>query len=140
MLKIARKTRPRLNSAGTTALEYGLILPVFLLFLLGIMDLGRLMWVFMALNRATEAAARCAAVNSTVCGTVSQIQGDAAAEAWGLTLPASAFSVSAPACGVQVAAAYRFTFFTPGLSGITLTPSACFTSQRAPALPSQERG
>jgi Flp pilus assembly protein TadG len=131
MTAAAINTRPRLNRAGTTALEYGLRLPVFLLFLLGIMDLGRLMWVFMALNRATEAAARCAAVNAMVCGSVSQIQSDAATQAWGLTVPASTFSVSDAACGVQVAAAYRFNFFTPGLGSITLAPSACFTSQLA---------
>ncbi len=117
-------------SRGTTALEYGLVMPVLLLFLLGIMDMGRLMWIYAGLNRGVEAASRCAAVDSATCGTTAQIQAAAAAAVWGAAIPSSAFSVSTASCGTQVSASYSFTFFTPGLSAITLAPSACFTSQQ----------
>ncbi|MGO9545953.1 MAG: TadE family protein [Rhodomicrobium sp.] len=128
MRRTTHRRWPALNTSGATALEYALILPVFVMFLLGVMDFGRLMWVYTTLYRATEAAARCAAVNTAVCGTSAQIQSDAAAEAWGMTLAPSTFSVSNPSCGVQVSASYSFTFFTPGFNAIALTPSACFTS------------
>lgn len=114
---------------GTTALEYALVMPVLLLFLLGIMDMGRLMWIYTGLNRGVEEGSRCAATNTTTCGTNAQIQAVAAAAVWGASVPSSAFSVSNPSCGIQVSASYGFTFFTPGLSAITLAPSACFTSQ-----------
>jgi len=118
----------RSERSGATALEYAIILPVLLLFLLGIIDTGRLLWTYATLYRASEAAARCAAVNIASCGTASQIQNDAVAEAWGLNLPASTFTVSSPSCGVQVSAAYSFKYFTPGFSPSTLTASACVTS------------
>lgn len=117
---------------GTAAIEYGLILPALLLFIIGIIDLGRLSWTFTTLNRAVEAAARCGAVNLTDCGTTAQIQSRAVEEAWGLTIPASAFTVTKPACGVQVVASYDFVFAIPALVGVsplgtlTLGPKACY--------------
>jgi Flp pilus assembly protein TadG len=113
---------------GATALEYGIIAPALFMFLLGIMDAGRLLWVYTTLYRAVESAARCGAVNTSVCGTASQIQNDAVAQAWGMTLAPGVFSVSTPACGVQVSASYNFAFYAPGLGSIVLAPSACFTN------------
>jgi Flp pilus assembly protein TadG len=113
---------------GTAAIEYAIILPVLLLLLLGIMDLGRLMWIYTGLNRGVEAAARCGAVNTNACATTAAVQAVAAAEVWGATVPSSVFTVSTASCGMQVSASYNFTFFTPGVSAITLAPSACFTS------------
>lgn len=114
---------------GTTALEYGLIMPVLFLFLLGIMDMGRLMWIYTGLNRGVEEASRCAAMNTMACRTNAQIQAVAAAGVWGAPVPPATFSVSNPSCGIKVSASYSFTFFTPGLSAITLAPYACFTKQ-----------
>ncbi len=125
------RSRPRAQGKrGTATLEYALILPVLLLFLLGIMDMGRLMWIYAGLNRGVEAASRCAAVNTSACGTTASIQAVAAAEVWGASVSSSVFSVSTASCGVQVSASYTFGFFTPGLSPITLAPSACFTKMQ----------
>ena len=51
---------------GTAAIEYAIVLPVLLLFVLGIMDTGRLLWTYVTIYRATEAAARCAAIAAAV--------------------------------------------------------------------------
>ena len=107
------KSRARSHRRGTVAIEYALILPLMLLFILGIMDAGRLLWTYTALYRASEAAARCAAINTTDCGTATQIKNRAVAEAWGLTINPSVFTVTAPSCGVQVRADYDFTFIVP---------------------------
>jgi Flp pilus assembly protein TadG len=101
---------------------------------LGIMECGRLFWTYTTLYRAAEAAARCAAVNSVLCGTAAQIQAYAATQAYGLTLGASAFTAVTAACGMQVSASVPFTLFIPwvttGSSGafdlITLSPVACY--------------
>jgi Flp pilus assembly protein TadG len=117
---------------GATAIEYALVLPALLLFILGIMDAGRLLWTYTTLYRATEAAARCAAVNTTDCGTTAQIKNRAVTEAWGLNVSPSAFTVSTLSCGVQVHASYDFTFVIPGLGDavplgtITLNATACY--------------
>jgi Flp pilus assembly protein TadG len=110
------------------------MLPVMLLCVLGIMDTGRLLWTYTTLYRAAEAAARCAAINTTECGTAGQIKGRAVAEAWGLTVNPSAFTVTTPSCGVQVRAAYDFTFIIPWfpwfggapLGAVTLNATACY--------------
>lgn len=112
--------------AGTSAIEYGVILPVFVVFLLGIMDTGRLLWVYSTLHRATDAAARCASVNATACGTTAQIKDDAVQAAWGLSVTTSAFTVSSLGCGVQVSASYEFKFVTPGLNTLSLSASSCY--------------
>jgi Flp pilus assembly protein TadG len=111
---------------GASAIEYAIILPVFLAFLLGIMDTGRLIWTYNTLHRATDAAARCAAVNKTSCGTTAQIQNEAVNAAWGMTISSSAFTVATVACGAQVSASYEFQFVTPGLTTLALKASSCY--------------
>ncbi len=123
--------RPGLQTAGTrdrgtSAIEYAIVLPVLLLFLLGIIDTGRLLWTRSTLYRAAEAAARCAAVNTVKCATPAQIQSDAASGAWGLNIAPAAFSVASQACGVEVSANYDFVFATPGFGAVTLSASACY--------------
>lgn len=110
---------------GTATIEYAIILPVLLTFLFGIMDTGRLLWTYTTLYSATEAAARCAAINAPSCTTVSATQNYAVAAAWGLDIAASAFTVSNAACGIQVVATYQFAFVFLW-SGITLTTTACY--------------
>jgi Flp pilus assembly protein TadG len=114
------------GTGGASAIEYGIILPVFLAFLLGIMDTGRLLWTYNTLHRATDAAARCAAVNTTTCGTTAQIKNEAVKAAWGLTIGSSAFTVATIACGAQVSASYEFKFVTPGLTTLALKASSCY--------------
>jgi Flp pilus assembly protein TadG len=126
-----RKLQATTHLDGTVAIEYGLILPALMLFTLGIMDTGRLLWTLTTLSRATEAAARCAAVNNTVCGTTSQIQTYAAAQAWGLNdVTPSVFAVTNPLCGVQVSVTYTFQFIIPWIGPSTpLNAAACYLPQ-----------
>jgi Flp pilus assembly protein TadG len=130
---------------GAVAVEYAFVFPVLALFLLGIMDTGRLLWTFTTLHRASEAAARCGAIpakgtdsasgTAYDCTTPGGTQNYAVLQAWGLTTTASAFTVTTPACGNQVAASYNFTFVIPWFSwfytvapsnSITLTATACY--------------
>jgi Flp pilus assembly protein TadG len=117
------------------AVEYGIVLPVFLLMVLGIIDTGRLLWTYTTLSEAVDAAARCGAINSAICGTETQIAADAVNEAYGLTVSATAFSVTYPSCGVQVAGTLPFTFIIPWLDAaqpfgstntISLSVTACY--------------
>jgi uncharacterized membrane protein len=125
--------------SGATAIEYAIVLPVLLLFILGIMDTGRLLWTYVTIYRATEAAARCAAIAAAVptavtCTNSTQTKNYAVAAAWGLAINASAFTVSNPACGMQVQASYDFRFVTPWFPGFggsalgtkTLAATVCY--------------
>lgn len=131
-MKRARHSGRPARRRGAAAIEYGLILPAVLLFVIGIIDVGRLLWTYTTLNRAVEAAARCGAINTNDCATAAQIQSRGVAEAWGLTVPASAFTATTASCGVQVTVGYDFVFAIPALAGasglgmITLRPTACY--------------
>jgi uncharacterized membrane protein len=131
-MRDVRTPHPVFHERGNVAIEYALILPLLIVLTFGLIDTGRLLWAFATLTRASEAAARCAAINVTDCGTTVQIQTRAVAEAWGLSILPSAFAISKPACGIQVDATYAFVFVTPGLGAIvplgtqTLKATACY--------------
>jgi Flp pilus assembly protein TadG len=124
---------------GATAVEMAFLLPVFMLFLLGICEFGRALWTQTALQFAVEAAARCAAVSPSLCtaagGTTMDVPGYAATQAFGMTIPSTAFTYTANAtCGVassstgsggaQVTASYRFDAVVPQLVPVDVTLSA----------------
>jgi Flp pilus assembly protein TadG len=119
---------------GTTALEYGLILPALIMMILGSMDVGRLIWTYTTLHRAVQASARCAAVMPSICGTAQQVAIRAVNEAWGLPVTAGMFSLQTPSCGAQVTASYSFSLLVPWLGApdegppntISLSVSACY--------------
>jgi len=129
------------HTAGSMAVEYALILPALLLFTLGLMDAGRLLWTIITLTRATEVAARCGAVNNpTQCNYRNLCAGNipacAATEAQNFGISdatASNFAVTNPACGVQVQANYTFTFLVPwfpsapfGATTKTVNATSCY--------------
>lgn len=116
------------RSRGTVAIEFALLLPALLLFILGIADVGRLIWTQTTLDRAVEAAARCAVIDSTTCGTAALTQTYAAGQAFGLTIASTAFTVTTPSCGIQVAVSMPFTLIIPWLttSSIALAATACY--------------
>ena len=137
---------PRISAkAGTVAIEYGLVLPVMLLFTLGIMDAGRLIWTYTTLSRAAEAGARCGAVNAVACPAAANIQAYAATQAWGVSgITAANFNATKATCGnglaatnEQVVGTYTFKFFVPwfpqfgpkapfGSTTLALSVKACY--------------
>jgi Flp pilus assembly protein TadG len=115
--------------------EYGLILPVFLLLVLGLVDTGRLLWTYTTLAHAVDAAARCGAVNSTTCGTVAAVESYAVTQAYGLNVASSAFTETIASCGVEVSGTFPFVFIIPWLNGaqpfgsnntLSISVSACY--------------
>lgn len=135
MTASAQVRNPGSRACGTVAIEFALLLPALLLFVLGLAECGRLFWAYTTLYRATEAAARCGAVNALICATATQIQNYAVTQAYGLTVDASAFTASTAACGVQVSASFPFTLMIPwvtvgtptgAFNVITLSTMACY--------------
>jgi Flp pilus assembly protein TadG len=122
---IKRRLLP--DSCGATALEFALCAPAFFMLVMGMVELGLLVWMQLALQQGVEAAARCASINKTVCASASQIQSYASTQAFGLTPPASTFTVTAMACGNQVAASYTPAYLPSfPIPTRTLTAQACF--------------
>jgi Flp pilus assembly protein TadG len=114
---------------GATALEFALLAPVFVLLIFGIIALGMLFWTQVGLQHGVQMAARCASVNTVLCpnSDPNAITAYATQQALGLSLPASTFAYSVPACGNQVSASYSFQFPTIlNLNPLTLTAQSCF--------------
>ena len=117
------------DEQGASALEFALTAPVFFLFLFGIIELGLMFWTQIGLQHGAEMAARCATINTTLCpsNNPGAITSYATQQAYGLSLPASTFTYSTPACGNQVSASYTFQFpEIMKIGPLTLTAQACF--------------
>jgi len=112
---------------GTTAIEFALVAPIFMMFLFGTIEFGRLLWTEQALQETAIAGARCMAIaqgttQSSACassGTYSSITLNNAATCGGtagfsqVTLT-STFVTAVPQL-VQLAA-----------GGTSLTATACY--------------
>jgi len=127
--------------AGATAVEFALVLPMFLTLVFGTVEFGLLLWTQQALQETAIAGARCVAIaqgsnpTTSPCasgGTTSYI--DNVANGWGLTL--ASVTANTPTSGAckglsQVTLTSTFTSVAPSLvnlatGGITLTASACY--------------
>jgi Flp pilus assembly protein TadG len=118
------------DDTGTAAVEFGITAPAFFMLIAGVIGCSLLLWTQLGLQHGTEMAARCASVNTTLCGSTSAIQSYAAQQSLGLHPPASTFTVSNESCGHKVSASYAFQFLTTyfGRSGLTITAGSCFPS------------
>ena len=139
--RTARLLRRLLKASdGVETIEFALVSVTLCLFLLGVVEFGRLYWTQSELQYAAEAAARCATVNCCAGGPTScggstgtpGIQNFTADQLLGMTVPSgnlTNFSVSPATCGNQVSFQYTFDFIVVGslfgLDAITLSTTAC---------------
>jgi Flp pilus assembly protein TadG len=114
------------NEGGNLAVEFGLIAPALLLFILGIVEGGRLMWTANALHYSVQEAARCASINTTTCGSATQIQSFAAGRS-GAGFASSVFTATVASCGNRVSASYTMPLNIPFMShSISLSAQSCY--------------
>src|SRR5262249_19067060 len=96
---------------GSPAVEFALLAPALILFIFGIFELGRALWLQNALDYSVSAAARCASLNGSVCSGQVTIY---AASQSGADIDSSIFGYNnAAACGCQVTATYTFPLRVP---------------------------
>jgi Flp pilus assembly protein TadG len=113
---------------GISALEFALIAVPLFMFLFGIIETGRMLWFQNALTYAVEEAARCASINSSICGSTTAIQAYAANRS-SVLFPPSIFVPSAQTCGNQVTASYATSLAIPLVPlRVTLSATACYPS------------
>jgi Flp pilus assembly protein TadG len=87
------------SDSGSTAVEFGLVLPGLAMLIVGTLYAGLVMYSVAGLHTAVEEGARCYSVNSS-CGSASEAQTYAQSHYYGLDNPT--FAASTPACGHQV--------------------------------------
>jgi Flp pilus assembly protein TadG len=117
------------RSDGNAVVEAAFLLPVFLSFILGVVEVGRLFWTQSTLQFAVQEAARCASIDTAICGSTSAIQAYAVSKATNLNVAASAFSVTTSSCGNMVQISRPFDFIAADLfpvASITLSAQSCY--------------
>jgi Flp pilus assembly protein TadG len=116
------------NRRAATALEFGVLLPVFMTMMFGIVEMSRAIWIQGVLQYAAEQGARCGVVATTGCTSTSGVQSFAATFGDGIPLTTSNIVVNATAsCGYQVTANYTFTTIVRPLINYSwpLTSTSC---------------
>lgn len=116
------------DNRGTAAIELALVLPLFVLLILGSLSASSLGFSVASMNYAVEAAARCAAVNTTLCATPSSTVLYALSRYSGPSI-SPVFAYSATGCGNTVTATATFSFnLVPQFTNLPLSVSACHPS------------
>lgn len=117
-----RSERPRTTrEAGAVAVEFALILPIFLVLVLGIAEMGRAFNIQVSLTQAAREAARYAAIHnaeSTYSAASAKAAGVAAAPSVALTAANVGVSYSSGSvCTTTGNAVVTVTYSTPWMTG-----------------------
>ena len=114
------------NRSGHSAVEFAFIAPAMLMFILGIMEVGRVLWLQSALDYAVVGAVRCMSNSPSTCSNATQAQSYAASLS-GAGFAASVFIVTTASCGNKVSATYPVVLDIPFVNlSATLTSQACY--------------
>jgi Flp pilus assembly protein TadG len=111
------------DQRGATAVEFALTAPAFFALLFGALQGGLMLWTQLGLQHAVERAARCAAVNTTVCGTQDQVQTYAVSQGLANSGNAGVFTLTTESCGKAVSATASVRFVT---TTVNLAARSCF--------------
>src|SRR5207247_2586042 len=93
------------SRSGHSAVEFAFIAPAMLMFIFGIMEVGRVLWLQNALDYSVVEAARCISNSPTTCSSASQAQSFAASRS-GAGFDTAVFTVTVSSCGNKVTATY----------------------------------
>lgn len=117
--------RFRDDNRGAAAIELALVLPLFVLLILGSLGAASLGFSVASMNYTVQAAARCAAVNKTLCPTPTSTVLYAQTQYSGPSI-SPVFVYSTVGCGNTVTATATYSFnLVPQLTNIPLSVSAC---------------
>jgi Flp pilus assembly protein TadG len=119
----------RENSSGATAVEFALVIPIFLVIVLGTINFGMAMSAVTQLHYAAERSARCLSVNVTTPCSKANIDAYAKGIYAGPGLNGLTFSspTTDPVCGRQVNGSGSYTILTGfKKSAITFSATACY--------------
>jgi Flp pilus assembly protein TadG len=117
------------SRSGNTAIEFAFIAPAMLMFIFGVAEVGRVLWLQNALDYSVVEAARCMSNSPSKCDnatdTATFFYDQAGA---GFLSSDTTLTVTAASCGNQVTASHQVPIAIPymNLSPINLTSQACY--------------
>ena len=122
--------------SGTTAVEFALVLPLFMAFVMGVIEFGRVFWVQSSLQHAVEQTARSAMAEYTresftsadfstwYSSWGSSLEGSAPNEIFGWDPSAITFTAATSTTSgidyVTINGTYAFSFMIPGVTSLNL--------------------
>lgn len=113
------------DRGGATAVEFALVLPIAGMLLIGTMSAAQLLSVVNGMHFAVEEAARCSAVNRTVCSSPSATAAYAAARYVGGGSPV--FVANSSGCGHTVTGRTDFELMIAVATiDVPVTATSCF--------------
>ena len=127
MSAMAHKLRGLLHhEKGATALEFAILSPVFILIVVGGVNLGLLLFAAGSLHFAVEDAARCASARTIVCTNATTTQSYASSRYYGVAMTPT-FAYATASCGKSVTGSGTFAF-NVGIANysVPLSATACF--------------
>jgi Flp pilus assembly protein TadG len=114
------------DERGATAVEYGFVLPVFILMILGGIWASLLTFSVSSLDLAVQSAARCMSVDANTCGTPTATTAYAQSRYAGPAI-SPVFQATTAGCGHTVTAQATYDLnLLPGLPSVPLSVSACY--------------
>jgi Flp pilus assembly protein TadG len=111
------------DDRGSSAVEFALTAPAFLALLFGALQGGLMLWTQLGLQQAVERAARCAAVNATLCGTSDLVKSYAVTQGLASGVTTGSFTLTTETCGKAVTATQSVRFVT---ATVSLSARSCF--------------
>jgi len=119
-------SRIRRSETGGAAVEYALVLPIFITLMVGGLCAGNLALAANSLHYAVQDAARCAAVKTTVCSDTTTTTTYAQGRYTGPDI-APTFSYSTAGCGHTVSATATYPLMLAAVTiNVPLSASACY--------------
>jgi Flp pilus assembly protein TadG len=116
--------RFRRSQSGTTAVEFAITAPLYLMVAVGILQLSLYLWTMLGLKHAVDMSARCASIGAATCSDATATQNYAVTQAYGLSVEPTRFVVAKESCGQSVSVSYDYTVEIPMLSPMKLPVDA----------------
>ena len=116
----------RRDERGGAAVEYALVLPVFITLIVGALCAGNLLFAINGLHYAVQDAARCAAVKTTICADSSTTVSYAQSRYSGPNI-APNFTFSTSGCGHTVHGSASYPLMLGAYTiNVPISASACY--------------
>jgi Flp pilus assembly protein TadG len=117
------------SNSGATALEFALVLPAVIAFVVGIIQVGYLLWIDNLLHYSVETAARCGAIGSTTYPCAGSDMQTAAKnlfqQAVAITnIPSGTFTPLSPCSGSGLQGSYTVSFLLA--VPVTVSANSCY--------------
>ncbi len=114
------------DRSGAAAIEYAFVLPVFAMLLIGVINMSQLMGALSGMHFAVEEAARCSAVNATLCPNPSSTIAYAASRYDGPDVGPQ-FQATQQGCGHSVTATAQFELdVAVAVFDVPISAAACY--------------